>query len=141
MGKWIPGAHASTFGGNPLACAAANATIEVLEDEGILNHVTELGDYTGERLKNFMGDHPSLARVDGKGFMIGMDFVNADGKAWPELRDEIVNKCYLNGLLTLGCGKAGIRFAPPLVLNRELLDEGLDILEHAIAATEEEMFG
>lgn len=140
MGKWIPGAHASTFGGNPVACAAANATLDILEEEGLFNHVTELGNYTHKRLNEFKSDHPSLGRVDGKGFMIGMDFVNADGKAWPELRNEIVDKCYLGGLLTLGCGKAGIRFAPPLVLTRELLEEGLDILEHAIAATEEEMF-
>lgn len=141
MGKWIPGAHASTFGGNALSCAAASATLDVLEEEGLLNHVTELGNYTYDRLNKFMGDHPSMSRVDGKGFMIGMDFVNADGKAWPEIRNEIVDKAYLSGLLTLACGKAGIRFAPPLVLTRELLDEGLDILEHAIAATEEEMFG
>ncbi len=141
MGQWIPGAQASTFGGNPLSCAAANATLDVLEEEGILAHVTELGDYTLTRLRNFMQDHPSLTRVDGKGFMIGMDFHDADGNPAPDFRDEVVNKAYLNGLLTLGCGTSGIRFAPPLVLTQELLEEGLTILEHAIAATEEEMFG
>ncbi len=141
MGKWIPGAQASTFGGNPLACAAANATLDVLEDEGLLAHVQELGDYTLQRLQNFMSDHPSLTRVDGKGFMIGMDFSDANGNQAPAFRDEVVNRCYLNGLLTLGCGSSGIRFAPPLVITRELLDEGLTILEHAIATTEEEMFG
>ena len=63
------------------------------------------------------------------------------GKPAPEFRDEVVNKCYLKGLLVLACGSCGIRFAPPLVITRELIDEGLDILEHAIAETEEEMFG
>jgi 4-aminobutyrate aminotransferase len=139
MGKWIPGAHASTFGGNPLATAAAHATLSVIEDEKVLDHVSELGNYTLERLQKFMLDHPSLSRVDGMGFMIGMDFVDGEGNPAPVLRDEIVNKAYLSGLLTLGCGKSGIRFAPPLVLTRELLEEGLAILEHAIAATEEEM--
>lgn len=140
MGKWIPGAHASTFGGNPVACAAANETLAILEDEGILEHVTTLGSYTHERLNKFKGDHPSLARVDGVGFMIGMDFVDQEGHPAPAFRDEVVNKAYLNGLLTLGCGKSGVRFAPPLVLTKEQLEEGLAILERAIAQTEEEMF-
>lgn len=139
MGEWIPGAHASTFGGNPLSCAAAIATLEVIEDQKLLDHVTTLGEYTLGRLRGFMQDHPSMSRVDGMGFMIGMDFVDKDGHPAPALRDEIVNKAYLNGLLTLGCGKSGIRFAPPLVLTREQLDEGLTILERAIALTEEEM--
>ena len=141
MGTWIPGAHASTFGGNPIACAAANETIAVLEEEGWLDSVRTLGEYTCDRLTKFMDSHPSMTRVDGMGFMIGMDFATVDGKPAPEFRDEVVNKCYLKGLLTLGCGTSGIRFAPPLVLTRELLEEGLDILEHAIAETEEEMFG
>ncbi|MDQ7026056.1 MAG: aminotransferase class III-fold pyridoxal phosphate-dependent enzyme [Anaerolineae bacterium] len=140
MGKWIPGAHASTFGGNPIACAAANETISIIE-ESLLDNVNTLGSYTYDRLTKFMGDHPSMTRVDGKGFMIGMDFTDADGKPAPDFRNEVVNKCYLKGLLTLGCGTSGIRFSPPLVLTRELLEEGLDILEHAIAETEEEMFG
>jgi 4-aminobutyrate aminotransferase len=139
MGKWVSGAHASTFGGNPVACASANATLEVIEEEKILAHVTELGDYTIGRLRDMMKSHPSLTRVDGKGFMIGMDFSTTDGKPAPAIRDEIVNQCYLNGLLTLGCGSAGIRFAPPLVLTRELLDEGLLILERSIAHVEEMM--
>jgi 4-aminobutyrate aminotransferase len=141
MGAWTPGAHASTFGGNPLACAAANETIAVIEDEGLMDNVNTLGNYTYERLTNFMGNHPSMTRVDGMGFMIGMDFADVAGKPDAAFRDEVVNKCYLNGLLTLSCGTSGIRFAPPLMISRELIDEGLTILEHAIAATEEEMFG
>jgi 4-aminobutyrate aminotransferase len=139
MGKWIPGAHASTFGGNPVSCVAALETLNVIED-GLLENVTTLGDYTHDRLNKFKQDHPSMSRVDGKGFMIGLDFASADGQPIPEFRDEIVNRCYLNGLLTLACGTSGIRFAPPLVLNRELLEEGLDILEHCIASTEEDLW-
>lgn len=139
MGSWIPGAHASTFGGNPVSCVSALETLKIIEDEGLLGRVTELGSYTYDRLTQFMGVHPSMSRVDGKGFMIGMDFVNKDGEPAPEMRNEIVNRCYINGLLTLACGSAGIRFAPPLVLTRELLEEGLDILEHCIASVEEDM--
>jgi 4-aminobutyrate aminotransferase len=141
MGTWTPGAHASTFGGNPLACAAANETIAVIEDEKLMDNVNTLGSYTFERLTGFKSNHPSMTRVDGMGFMLGMDFADATGKPAPEFRDEVVNKCYLKGLLVLACGSCGIRFAPPLVITRELIDEGLDILEHAIAETEEEMFG
>jgi len=140
MGEWIPGAHASTFGGNPLAAAAALATIDVIKDESILENVTELGNYTMERLQKFMTDHPSITRVDGKGYMIGIDFSDNAGNPYPEFRNEVVDKAYLNGLLTLGCGTSGVRFAPPLVLKKELLEEGLDILERAIAQTEEEMW-
>jgi len=139
MGKWIPGAHASTFGGNPVSCVAALETLNIIE-EGLLDSVTELGHYTYDRLSQFMNSHPSMGRVDGKGFMIGMDFVDAAGKPIPDFRDEIVNRCYLNGLLTLACGTSGIRFAPPLILDRELLQVGLDILEHCIASTEEDLW-
>lgn len=139
MGEWIPGAHASTFGGNPVSCVAALETLNIIED-GLLDSVNALGNYTYDRLTKFMGDHPSMNRVDGKGFMIGMDFVDADGEPIPAFRDEIVNRCYLNGLLTLACGTSGIRFAPPLILERELLDEGLDILEHCIASVEEDLW-
>lgn len=140
MSAWVPGAHASTFGGNPVACAAALETIAVLQDEKLLENATELGEYTLNRLKTFKQDHPSMDRIDGVGYMIGIDFVDAEGKPNPVFRDEVVDQCYLNGLLALGCGTSGVRFSPPLVLNRELLDEGLMILERAIAHTEEAMF-
>lgn len=140
MGSWVPGAHASTFGGNPVSCVAALETISIIEDENLLESASNLGEYALGRLQGFMQNHPSMSRVDGTGFMIGMDFVNQAGDAFPELRDEIVNRCYLTGLITLGCGASGIRFAPPLVLTRKLLDEGLEILEHAIASVEEDMF-
>jgi 4-aminobutyrate aminotransferase len=140
MGKWVPGAHASTFGGNPLACASALATIEVIEEEKLMENVTQLGGYTLERLKKFMSAHPSMTRVDGIGFMIGMDFSDSKGNIFPKFRDTVVDRCYLNGLVTLGCGASGLRFAPALLLSKELLDEGLTILEHVIAQVEEEMF-
>lgn len=138
MGKWVPGAHASTFGGNPVACAAANATIEVIESEGLLENATKLGQYTIERLGRFKAAHPSIARVDGRGLMIGVEFANASGKPFPEFRNEIENRCFLNGLLTLACGTSTLRIAPPLVITQEQMQEGLDILEHVIAEVEEE---
>lgn len=140
MSNWTPGAHASTFGGNPLACVAGLATINVIQDENLMEQVTELGNYTLKRLQDFMQYHPSVSRVDGIGFMIGIDFADAQGRTIPDFRDEVVNRAYLNGLLTLGCGDSGLRFAPPLVLTKPLLDEGLDILEYTIASVEEELW-
>lgn len=138
MGKWISGAHASTFGGNPLACAVASETIDVIYDENLMQHAAELGAYTIQRLNAFKVHHPSIKRVEGKGLMIGVEFAGGDGKQIPAFRDKVVEVCYLNGLLTLGCGVSGMRIAPPLVITPELLREGLDILEMAIGSVEEE---
>jgi 4-aminobutyrate aminotransferase len=138
MGKWVSGAHASTFGGNPLACAVASETIEIIKDEGLLASITKLGEYTLKRLSAFKANHPCVKRVEGKGLMIGVEFADAQGKQIPSFRDKVVEAAYLNGLLTLGCGASAVRIAPPLVITRELIEEGLDILEMSIAAVEEE---
>ncbi len=140
MGKWGSGAHASTFSGNPLSCSVASTTINIIKDENLLEHVTELGNYTLERLTAFKANHPSVKRVEGKGFMIGIEFVGSDGQPVPDFRNRVVDEAYLHGLLTLGCGVTAMRFAPPLVMTRELLEEGLGILETAISSVEEEMW-
>jgi 4-aminobutyrate aminotransferase len=137
MGKWTPGAHASTFGGNPVSCAAALATIDVILEEDILGHVQELGALAFERLKVMQTRHPSISRVSGKGFMIGIEFQAPDGKSSSAMRDEIVDVAYLHGLLMLGTGSQAIRFAPPLVLTKEVMEEGFDIFERAISEIEE----
>jgi 4-aminobutyrate aminotransferase len=137
MGKWVPGAHASTFGGNPVACAAANATFAVIEEEGLLQNTADRGNYTLDRLEKFRMNHPSITRVDGRGLMIGVDFTDEHGHPRDDFRDEIVNTCYLNGLLTLACGSSAIRIAPPLMISQELMEQGLDIFERAIAEVEE----
>lgn len=140
MGNWVPGAHASTFGGNPVACAAANATIEVIEGEGLLESVASLGNYTVERLNRFKSAHPSITRVDGRGLMLGVEFADANGKPLPKFRNQVETNCFLNGLVTLACGTSTLRIAPPLVINREQLEQGLDILERVIADLEEEQW-
>jgi 4-aminobutyrate aminotransferase len=139
MSRWVPGAHASTFGGNPLACAAAIATLEVIEEEDLMIQAETLGSYTLQRLRRMMASHPAMTRADGKGLMIGIDFSDQQGAAFPAFRDRVVDACYLKGLVTLGCGSSGLRFAPALVITKEQIDEGLEILERAIAETEEEM--
>lgn len=140
MQRWISGAHASTFGGNPVACAVASATIDIIREEGLLGKVTELGEYTVERLSAFRASHPSIRRVEGKGLMIGVEFATPEGQPFPAFRNRVEEECFLSGLITLGCGVSTLRIAPPLVITRSLLEEGLDVLEHAIATVEEEMW-
>jgi 4-aminobutyrate aminotransferase len=138
MNNWVPGAHASTFGGNPVACAAALATLEVIEQEGLLENAASVGGYALERLERFRQNHPSISRVEGRGLMIGVEFSDPNGQPLNEFRDEIEAQCYLNGLLMLGCGASTVRIAPPLMINQETMSDGLDIFEQVIATLEEE---
>lgn len=141
MGQWTPGAHASTFGGNPVAAASALATLDVIEQEGLLENAAALGEYGLGRLRAFMGAHPSIVRVDGRGLMIGIEFMTPDGKPAAKFRDEVVDQAFLNGLVTLACGASTLRICPPLVMTRPEFERGLDLLEHAIAACEEHFDG
>lgn len=137
MNNWVPGAHASTFGGNPVACAAAIATLDVIEEEGLLQNSTDRGNYTLNRLETFRANHPSISRLEGRGLMIGLEFTDSEGHPMAKFRDEVVDICYLNGLLTLACGSSSLRIAPPLMISQDLMERGLDILERAIAEVEE----
>jgi 4-aminobutyrate aminotransferase len=136
---WPKGSHGNTFGGNPLACAAALATIDLLEN-GLLDNATEMGEYTLDILAEIMARHPNVGDVRGKGLMIGVEFVqDRESKAPAEaLRDRIVEVAFSTGLLLLGCGKSVIRITPPLSVSRSEVDEAMEIFEHAITLAEKE---
>lgn len=136
---WPKGAHGNTYGGNPLACAAALATIDLI-DRIYLQNASEIGEYTLDALEELMGRHPSIGEVRGKGLMIGVEFVrNRETKEPAEkLRDQIVELSFRMGLLLLGCGKSTIRFAPPLCVTREEVDKALMIFDEAISTYERE---
>ena len=136
---WPPGAHGNTYGGNPLACVAALATIDVLEQGGMENAALQ-GDYMLARLDEMAERHPTMGDVRGKGLMIGVEFVEdktSRGLA-PQLRDRIVQIAFEHGLLIMGCGRSAMRIIPPLVITRDLVDEGLAIFEHAVTLAEAE---
>ena len=135
---WPPGAHASTFGGNPLSCAAALATIQLIEDEFMENSRVQ-GEYLKARLQEMAGRHPTIGDVRGLGLMVGAELVNdkLTKERFGELRNELVDQCYFHGLLILGCGPNTIRFAPPLMIPRDLIDEGLIIFERVLSELEE----
>src|ERR1700756_2025017 len=130
---WKPGSHASTFGGNPVAIAAALATMDVLEREGIAN-AAKVGDKIMSRLRGWLKTHPIVGDVRGRGLMIGVEIVKDQKtrEAVPQLRDHIVDLAFERGLLILGCGETSIRLAPPLIVQQGEMDVALEILEECI---------
>jgi 4-aminobutyrate aminotransferase len=139
---WPRGAHGNTFGGNPLACAAALKTIELIERE-YLKNAEVVGQHTLDALAEIMTRHPSIGDVRGIGLMIGVEFVKDRRSKVPaeELRDRIVDLAFERGLLLLGCGSSVIRVAPPLCITKSEIDDGLLVLEEAITLAEKEMQG
>jgi 4-aminobutyrate aminotransferase len=134
---WAPGAHASTFGGNPLGCVAAIETVSLLE-EGLMDNAAEMGAFLLDRLADWPLKHALVGDVRGKGLMIGVDLVR--DKQHKTLatkeRDAIVQSCFRRGLLLLGCGQSAIRLCPPLVISREEAEKALGILESALEEVE-----
>ena len=135
---WVPGSHASTFGGNPVCIAAAMATLDVIEKEGLLKNSAEVGAHMLKRMADWPKKHKIVGDVRGRGLMIGVEIVR-DQKTkeyGPDLRDRIVEGAFDKGVLFLGCGPSTVRIAPPLIVNREQADVAVDILEEAIAKVE-----
>ena len=132
---WKPGAHASTFGGNPVACAAALVTLELLERE-LVDHAAKMGAYLMDRLREWPARFPAVGDVRGLGLMIGIELVRdqrTKEKA-PELRDRILHNAFERGLLVLGAGDNTIRLCPPLIISRDQCDFALDVLEQCLQA-------
>ena len=136
---WDKGAHGNTFGGNPISCAAALATLELIEKQYMRN-AAEVGEYALDALHEIKMRHPSVGDVRGIGLMIGIEFVRSRESKIPDvkIRDRIVDLAFSRGLLTLGCGRSVVRISPPLSISRQEMDEGLTILEEAITRAERE---
>jgi 4-aminobutyrate aminotransferase len=136
---WERGAHGNTYGGNPIACAAALASIKLLEEQYLRNSA-EVGEYTMDALQEIAVRHRSIGEVRGLGLMIGVEFVADHATKEPagELRDAVVHRAFERGLLMLGCAKNVIRIAPPLSISHSEVDEGLAIFEEALTVAEKE---
>ena len=134
---WPKGSHGNTFGGNPLACAAALVTLDLIE-HGYMQNATEIGSYMMARLQEIQADHPSIGCVRGIGLMIGVEFVKDPLSKEPavELRNKVEELAFERGLLVLGCGRSTIRISPALNLTRAEAEEGLEIFEEAITLAE-----
>lgn len=136
MQMWPKGAHGTTFGGNPVSCAAAVATIGIIEREGLLDRALQTGGHAMARLKSIQQRYPSIGDVRGLGLMIGIEFITASGEPDTVGLNKVIGNCLEKGLVLLDCGvdKNIIRLAPPLVVKTEEIDAGLDIFEGALAA-------
>jgi 4-aminobutyrate aminotransferase len=134
---WGPGAHASTFGGNPVACAAAMETIRLLEEKYVAN-AARMGEYILARLADWPHKHPLVGHVRGRGLMIGIELVRDQEtrEPNPEARSIIIENAFHKGLLVLGCGESTLRLMPPLVIEREHVDAALDILDGCLSEVE-----
>jgi 4-aminobutyrate aminotransferase len=136
---WPRGSHGNTFGGNPLSCAAAIATIDLLENQYIDN-AANVGQYALDVLHEIAVRHPHIGDVRGIGLMIGVEFVK-DRKTKASdvaFRDKMVELAFERGLLLLGCGHSVVRIAPPLSISQSEMDEGLAIFEEAITLAEKD---
>src|SRR5580704_8067229 len=131
---WPPGAHASTFGGNPVACAAALATIALLEEE-LVENAARMGAYLMDRIRDWPSRFACVGQVRGLGLMIGIEFIREreTREPAPQLRDAIEDMAFHRGLLVLGAGDSTIRLCPPLVVNRDQCDFAVVTLEECIA--------
>ncbi len=135
--KWKPGAHGNTYGGNPIASVSALKTIELIEKQYMQN-ATTMGAYMLDALFEMQSRHPTIGNVRGKGLMIGIEFVKDKITKEParELQSQVMHRCFENGLLTLGCGRSTIRFIPPLMIGKDLVEEGLEIFEYVLMNVE-----
>jgi 4-aminobutyrate aminotransferase len=124
---WEPGAHASTFGGNPVCLAAAIETVRLLEEQYVAN-AARIGKFLQDKLETLRVRHKTVTDIRGRGLMIGVQL------ATPKLRDLTINECFRQGLLILGAGAAAIRVSPPLIIDEEQAVFAADTLSEAIAS-------
>jgi 4-aminobutyrate aminotransferase len=135
MKKWSPGAHGTTFGGNPVSCAAACATIDTIEKEGLLENTKTVGEFALARLRSLQKEYLPIGDVRGLGLMIGIEFVKEDKSPDAELLKKILKSCLENGLIIVECGgdKNIARFMPPLITKKAEMEKALSIFAGAVA--------
>jgi 4-aminobutyrate aminotransferase len=131
--NWPPGAHASTFGGNPVSIEAALATLELLE-ESLIRNAAAIGEHMLSRMRQWPSRFPIVGDVRGLGLMIGFELVRDQEtkERAPELRDKLEEMAFERGLLILGCGQNSIRLCPPLVITRDQAEFAVDTLERCL---------
>jgi len=136
---WAPGSHASTFGGNPVSIAAALATMDIIEREGLAN-AARVGELMLERLRGWKETHPLVGDVRGRGLMIGIELVKDKITREPAtaLRNRIETLAFERGMMVLGCGETTLRLCPPLIINEYEATVALDILEETLSLVEDE---
>lgn len=131
MKKWKKGAHGNTFGGNPVCCAAANATIDLVREQYAAN-AAKIGAHFMRRLAELKPDYPCIGDLRGHGLMIGMELVEKDGTPARTLVERLLHRAFHNGLLLLSCGTSTLRFMPPLCVTESEVDEAMSYLRQSL---------
>ena len=127
--RWPTGSHGSTFGGNPVACAAGLATLDVMKEENVLENAAKVGAYMAQRIMNEQSNLPLIAGVRGRGMMIAADLKNKDGKPISMAQHkQVIHDIAENGVIVTKTGACGLRLAPSLNLSQQQADEALDII-------------
>jgi len=124
--SWEPGAHGSTYGGSPVPCAAALATLDVIHDEGLMDNASRVGEVFLAGLRDVAGRHPIVTDVRGRALWIGLSLTDHDTAA------AVEQACFRRGLLALGCGDDAIRISPPLVFREDQARAALEVFEEAV---------
>ena len=137
---WVPGSHASTFGGNPICIAAALATLDVIEREDLMGNATEVGNHMLKRMAAWPQKHRLVGDVRGRGLMIGVEIVKdkITKEYGAQERDRIVELAFERGILFLGCGPSTVRIAPPLIVTKDEADVAMDVLDECITIVGEQ---
>ena len=140
MERWPRGAHGNTYGGNPLCCAAALATLDLVDRE-YRDNAAKVGAHFMQRLRALADKHAVIGEVRGKGLMIGMELVSDRASRSPakELCDAVVRRAFHNGLLLLSCGTSTVRFMPPLLVTKGEVDEAMTIIECSLVEAREDL--
>jgi 4-aminobutyrate aminotransferase len=131
---WETGSHGSTFGGNPVCCAAALATLDLVEG-GLMANAARMGERLLARAASLKEKHPCIGDVRGRGLMVGIEFVKDRATREPagELVHDLVQRAFRQGLLLLGAGKSTLRLAPPLVVDQNDVDTAMDMIDGCLA--------
>ena len=134
MSKWKHGAHGNTYGGNPVACAAALETLRLVEAQ-YADNAAQVGEYFMGRLRDMATRFDAIGEVRGQGLVIGMELVKDRQSKEPakSVCDQLVRKAFQKGLLLLSCGVSTVRFMPPLMVDKAIIDEAMEILESSLA--------
>ncbi len=135
---WTPTSHENTLGGNPIVMAAALSVLKIIRKERLVENAANLGGYMIKRFKEMQKTHNIIGDVRGKGMMIGIELVKNRKTKAPaiEERNELITEAFKRGILLLGAGQSSLRFAPPLIINQQQTNIGLEIFEEALRAVE-----
>jgi 4-aminobutyrate aminotransferase len=128
MDQWPPAAQGTTFGGNPIACRAGLATLNIVEEQDLMAHALEVGNYIQARFREAQIKMPIIGDVRGKGLMVGVELINADGSPAAEIIKAVIKEMGSKGIVLTKCGTSALRFAPPLIISKEQAGEGVDII-------------